>query len=55
MMSSCVRSELRERARHELGDRFDIRAFHDEVLGAGALPMDVLEQRINDWIVRMKK
>ncbi|MEA2417735.1 MAG: hypothetical protein QOI58_4392 [Thermoanaerobaculia bacterium] len=48
-------TELRERARHELGDRFDIRAFHDEVLGAGALPMDVLEQRINDWIGRMKK
>jgi uncharacterized protein (DUF885 family) len=48
-------TELRERARHELGDRFDIRAFHDEVLGAGALPMDVLEQRIKDWIGRMKK
>ena len=48
-------TELRERARRELGDRFDIRAFHDEVLGAGALPMDVLEQRIDDWIGRMKK
>jgi uncharacterized protein (DUF885 family) len=48
-------TELRERARRELGDRFDIRAFHDEVLGAGALPMDVLEQRINDWIGRMKR
>jgi len=48
-------TELREKARKELGDKFDIRAFHDEVLGAGALPMDVLEQRINDWIARMKK
>ena len=48
-------TELREKARKELGDKFDIRAFHDEVLGAGALPMDVLEQRINDWIGRMKK
>ena len=48
-------TELRERAKRELGDRFDIRAFHDEVLGAGALPMDVLEQRINEWIGRMKK
>jgi uncharacterized protein (DUF885 family) len=47
--------ELRERAKRELGDRFDIRAFHDEVLGAGALPLDVLEQRINDWISRQKK
>jgi uncharacterized protein (DUF885 family) len=43
-------TELRERARKELGDRFDIRAFHDEVLGGGALPLDVLEQRVNDWI-----
>ncbi|HYN84904.1 MAG TPA: DUF885 family protein [Pyrinomonadaceae bacterium] len=45
---------LREEARKELGARFDIRAFHDEVLGAGALPMDVLEQRIKSWIARTK-
>jgi len=42
--------ELRERAKKELGDKFDIRAFHDEVLGAGALPLDVLERRIDDWM-----
>jgi len=42
--------ELRERARHELGDRFDIRAFHDAVLGGGALPLPILERVINDWI-----
>jgi uncharacterized protein (DUF885 family) len=48
-------TELRERARRELGDKFDIRAFHDEVLGAGALPLDVLEQRINAWIAARKK
>jgi uncharacterized protein (DUF885 family) len=48
-------TELRERARRELGDRFDIRGFHDEILGAGALPMDVLEQRINGWIAARKK
>src|SRR6202171_5612055 len=46
--------ELREKAKRELGDRFDIRAFHDEVLGAGALPMDVLSQRINEWIAARK-
>ncbi|HWS72436.1 MAG TPA: DUF885 domain-containing protein, partial [Thermoanaerobaculia bacterium] len=46
--------ELRERAKRELGDRFDIRAFHDEVLGAGALPLDVLEQRIDQWIASRK-
>ncbi len=44
--------ELREKARRELGAKFDIRAFHDEVLGAGSLPMSVLEARINRWISR---
>jgi uncharacterized protein (DUF885 family) len=33
-----------------LGPAFDIRAFHDEVLGAGALPLDLLEARIDSWI-----
>jgi uncharacterized protein (DUF885 family) len=46
--------ELRERAKKELGDKFDIRAYHDEVLGAGALPLDVLEERINEWIAQEK-
>jgi uncharacterized protein (DUF885 family) len=44
--------ELREKARRELGDRFDIRAFHDAVLGAGSLPLDVLAARIDGWIAR---
>ncbi len=42
--------ELRRRAEEELGERFDIRAFHDRVLGSGALPLTVLEARIDDWI-----
>src|SRR6185437_465712 len=42
--------ELRQRAKTELGARFDIRAFHDQVIGAGTIPLDVLEQRINRWI-----
>ena len=45
---------LREKARTELGAKFDIRAFHDEVLGGGALPLDVLEQRVDRWIARVK-
>jgi uncharacterized protein (DUF885 family) len=42
--------ELRERARQRLGERFDIRAFHDLVLGNGAVPLTVLEQAVDDWI-----
>jgi uncharacterized protein (DUF885 family) len=42
--------ELRERAKLRLGDRFDLRGFHDEILGAGSLPLDVLEQRIETWM-----
>ena len=42
--------ELRAKAERELGDRFDIRTFHDELLGAGAIPLDALENRMNHWI-----
>jgi uncharacterized protein (DUF885 family) len=42
--------ELREKARRELGDRFDIRGFHDTVLGGGAMPLDILERRVDEWI-----
>ena len=47
-------SRLREKAKKELGPKFDIRKFHDEVLGAGSLPMDVLETRIDAWIASEK-
>ncbi|MEE2659532.1 MAG: DUF885 domain-containing protein [Candidatus Latescibacterota bacterium] len=41
---------LRAHATAELGDRFDVRAFHDQVLGRGALPLDLLDIRIRDWV-----
>jgi len=42
--------ELRERARHKLGPAFDIRAFHDEMLNGGVLPLDLLDARTDQWI-----
>ena len=42
--------ELREKAKKALGAKFDLKAFHDEVLDAGALPLDVLETRVDGWI-----
>ena len=42
--------ELRRKAEGALGDRFDIKAFHAQVLGTGALPLPVLEKKIDDWI-----
>lgn len=46
--------ELRERARKELGSKFDIRTFHDEVLNGGTLPLDMLEARVDKWIAQQK-
>ena len=46
---------LRTKAETELGAKFDVRAFHEQVLMSGALPMAVLETKINDWIAAMKK
>jgi uncharacterized protein (DUF885 family) len=42
--------ELRANAERELGPRFDVRAFHDTLLGAGPLPLSLLEKRMNAWI-----
>ncbi len=42
--------DLRERSKQQLGSRFDIRAFHDQVLNGGNLPLDVLETRIDTWL-----
>ncbi len=45
--------ELRSEAERTLGERFDIRAFHDTVLGAGAIPLDTLEARVRDWMAEV--
>jgi uncharacterized protein (DUF885 family) len=47
--------KLRDEARRELGDKFDIRVFHDEVLGNGALPLDVLDSEVSGWIGQQAK
>ncbi|MEX1221786.1 MAG: DUF885 domain-containing protein [Idiomarina sp.] len=46
--------ELREKAKEELGDAFDIREFHDAVLSRGAVPLNILEQFVNDYIAEKK-
>jgi uncharacterized protein (DUF885 family) len=48
-------SELRAKAKARLGDRFDLRTFHDALLGAGALPLPVLETRMDAWIEAQAK
>ena len=46
--------ELRRKAEAELGDKFDIKGFHDAVLGGGALPLTLLERRVDQWIASRK-
>jgi uncharacterized protein (DUF885 family) len=46
--------KLRQYSKDQLGDKFDLRAFHDEVLAGGALPMDVLSTRIHEWAGQQK-
>ena len=48
-------TELRARAERELGNRFDIRGFHDEVLRDGSVPLPVLEAKVDRWIASRKK
>ena len=46
--------ELREKAKAEMGDKFDIRQYHDLVLTSGPVPLNVLEERVNQWIAQSK-
>jgi uncharacterized protein (DUF885 family) len=45
---------LRSKAQTELGNRYDVRALHDEILNGGALPLDVLDERVTTWITTQK-
>ncbi len=47
--------ELRAHAEDELGEAFDIRGFHDTVLGGGSMPLNILEERVNDWIASVQE
>jgi prolyl oligopeptidase len=47
--------ELRRRAYETLGDRFDVREFHDLILRNGALPLEVLEGQVNQWIAEQRR
>ena len=47
--------ELRARAQKALGSKFDLKAFHDQVVDSGALPLDVLDERMNVWIAQQQK
>ncbi|MGH9339305.1 MAG: DUF885 domain-containing protein [Acidobacteriota bacterium] len=53
-MGELKLKELRALAEKELGERFDIRAFHDTVLGNGAVPLDVLEAKVKEWMGEVK-
>ncbi|SFR96906.1 DUF885 domain-containing protein [Sphingomonas jatrophae] len=46
--------ELRRSAERTLGDKFDIKAFNDLLIGSGSLPLSILERRVNDWVARQR-
>jgi uncharacterized protein (DUF885 family) len=47
--------KLREEARNKLGTKFDIRKFHDQIVGGGPLPLDVLDSKVEAWIAQQTK
>src|SRR5213596_200811 len=46
--------KLRDEAKKQLGDKFDLKAFHDEILNGGAMPLDLLQERVENWIQHQK-
>jgi uncharacterized protein (DUF885 family) len=55
MIGKLKIDQLRDRAKAALGERFDLRRFHNAVIDQGALPLDTLEKVIDDWIVTQKE
>ena len=53
-MGQLTIRKLREEAKAQLGTKFDIKAFHDEVLNGGAMPLDLLQERVERWIKTQK-
>ena len=49
-MGQLMIRKLRDEAKTQLGSKFDIKAFHDEILNAGAMPLDLLQERVERWI-----
>ncbi len=49
-MGQLMIRKLRDEAKTELGDKFDIKAFHDEIISGGAMPLDLLQERVESWI-----
>ena len=54
MLTSAQRKELKARAKQALGERFDIRHFHNALLDDGPLPLTLLEMRIDEWIAAQR-
>jgi uncharacterized protein (DUF885 family) len=54
MVGKLKIEELRARAKAELGPKYDVRGFHDTILLAGSMPLDMLDARVNEWIARVK-
>jgi uncharacterized protein (DUF885 family) len=50
MVGKLKIEELRRKAETALGDKFDIRGFHDTILLSGAMPLDMLEARVDQWV-----
>ena len=47
--------KLRDEAKKQLGDKFNVKAFHDEILNGGAMPLDLLQERVEAWIKEQVK